>query len=65
MDIANFNNFAIGPRGSKERDPDRYKRGTISVGKRESLPEDAKWHGSAPMPVPETDKNWRPSEFKF
>lgn len=41
-----------------------YERGTISV-KHERRPEDANWHGHAPRPVPETNRLWRPSEFRL
>lgn len=40
------------------------ERGTIHV-KHKPRPEDADWHGHAPRPVPETDRNFRPSEIKF
>lgn len=43
---------------------ERYHRGTIHVDHK-PRPEDAKWYGHAPRPVPETDKNFRPRSIEF
>lgn len=44
----------------------RDKRGTLHI-RTPNLTEDErkKWYGAAPVPLPELDRNWRPSEFKF
>jgi hypothetical protein len=46
------------------RAKDQPRRDTINISHK-PRPEDKDFHGHAPRPLPEKDRNWRPADFRL